>query len=72
MEITILIGVGLEADTVVTDIDGKRVWLKEVFLNGRKIGVAACCPESVPCPWHTALGKEARKKPVQNRGLFVN
>ena len=59
-EIRLLMGVGLMADTVATDLNGARVWLKEVFLNGKRIGVDVCCPESVPCEWHAALSQARR------------
>ena len=46
----------LTPDTVITNYDGQRVWLKEAFdQNAKLIGVAACCPESEPCAWHKAL-----------------
>ena len=49
MEIRLLPGVGLEADTVVGDIGGEQVWWKPVFRDGKQIGVDACCP--VAAPW---------------------
>jgi hypothetical protein len=57
MNIRILLGINLQADTIAVNCDGTRVWLKEVFgISGRQIGVVDCCPESAPCPWHAALG----------------
>ena len=38
MEIRLLLGVGLEADTVVGDIGGEQVWWKPVFRDGKQIG----------------------------------
>ena len=56
--ICVLLGIiDAQADMVITNYDGVRVWLKDAFdTNGKRIGVAACCPESAPCPWHEALG----------------
>ena len=37
----------LQADTVVINTDGRRVWLKESFTpRGKRVGVIDCCPES--------------------------
>ncbi len=56
--IRVLLGnIALETDTVVTNCDGARIWLKDVFDgNRRRIGSArACCPASTPV-WHAAVG----------------
>ena len=57
--IKILLGnVPLTADTVITNLDGAKVWLKDAFdPKGRRIAVSACCPESDPCPWHAAIAR---------------
>ena len=57
MEIRLLPGVGLEADTVVGDIGGG--W-KPVFRDGKQIGVDACCPAAAPCGWPAGLRKLRR------------
>jgi hypothetical protein len=55
--ISILLGIGLVADTVVESF-GVRVWLRDSFdSTGRRIGVIDCCTEANPCPWHEALGR---------------
>ena len=57
--IKVLLGnVPLTVDTVITNLDGARVWLKNAFdSKGRRIGVSACCPEAAPCAWHAAVGR---------------
>jgi len=64
MEIRLLLGVGLAADTVVGDIGGEQVWLKPVFLDGKQIGVDACCPAAAPCAWHAGLRQLRRWETV--------
>lgn len=44
-------------DTVITNPFGERVWLKEYYANGKRIGITDCCPEDLPCDWHLALAK---------------
>ena len=62
-------GDNCHADTVVTGMDGTLMWLKDAFpSNGRRIGVAACCPKSAPCPWHAALGRLQRGLPPRHGG----
>ena len=53
-----LLGINCGADTVVTGMDGTRIWLKDAFsASGRQIGVTQCCFESAPCAWHAALSR---------------
>jgi hypothetical protein len=55
--IRVLLGIDCHTDTVITNYDGTRVWLKDVFdTQGRRIGVGECCLEAAPCAWHAALG----------------
>lgn len=48
----------LHVDTVIPDLNGHRVWLKESFTSGgKRLGVIDCCLESNPCAWHGAEAK---------------
>ncbi len=42
-------------DMVITNYAGERVWLKEAYLNGQRVGVTDCCLADDPCDWHSAL-----------------
>ena len=44
-----------KADMVVTNYDGQRVWLKEAYNKGVRIGITDCCLEEHPCEWHKAI-----------------
>ena len=60
--INILIGAEpLQPHTVITNIDGNRVWLKESFTpHGKLVGVIDCCPVLHPCPRHRAVAAAGR------------
>lgn len=55
----VLLGTGLEPDTLIETMDGRRVWTKEVFEGHRRIGVCECCSVECPCEWHEALDMDA-------------
>lgn len=42
-------------DTVVTNHEGERVWLKPCVEGGVQIGITDCCLESHPCERHAKM-----------------
>jgi hypothetical protein len=47
-----------QADDLVTNDFGERVWLKEAFdENARRIGITDCCFADDACMWHRAVVK---------------
>ena len=52
-----------KADMVITNHDGDRVWLKECFSEGKRIGITDCCFETDPCDWHRALRPQVQHTP---------
>lgn len=44
------------ADMVVPcPFSGDPVWLKEFFVEGKRVGITECCFADAPCDWHAAL-----------------
>lgn len=44
-----------QADQVVTNDFGERVWLRELFDGDRRIGITDCCFVEAPCDWHSSF-----------------
>lgn len=43
-------------DTVITNHEGERVWLKPcINSDGKRIGITDCCPADDPCEYHKIL-----------------
>lgn len=47
-----------EANTVVTNPMGDKVWLKSCFLEGKRIGITDCCFVDDPCSRHQEKQRE--------------
>ena len=70
--ICVLFGINLQVDSVAENYDGTRVWLKEAFdFDGKQIGVAACCREASPCPWHKGLSSLMELNADKRRASIV-
>jgi hypothetical protein len=41
---------------IVNDFD-EHVWLKPLFVDGKRIGITDCCFVSDPCPRHREMQK---------------
>lgn len=39
-------------DTVITNHDGERVWLKPMYVDGKRVGITDCCLADEPCDSH--------------------
>lgn len=44
-----------KADMIITNYEGERVWLKELFHEGKQIGITDCCAADEPCDYHASL-----------------
>lgn len=54
---TLLTPLRWEADQLITNPFGERVWLKESFLDGKRTGITDCCEAEYPCDWHQQIAK---------------
>jgi hypothetical protein len=55
-----------EADMVITNHEGERVWLTECHNeSGVQIGITDCCFAADPCDYHGALDGSIRAEVIQ-------
>jgi hypothetical protein len=50
-----------DADMIIENPFGERVWLKESYVDGKRVGITDCCPEEYPCEWHSAFRRTTVK-----------
>jgi len=54
-----------DADSLVTNPFGERVWLKSLYENGRRIGITDCCHEDDPCTYHRRRFRRIYEEPTE-------
>ena len=54
-------------DMLITNDFGELVWLKPLFVDGKRIGITDCCFEEEPCEWH-AVFRDKGRTPARGAG----
>jgi hypothetical protein len=48
-----------DADRIITNYEGERVWLKRCAIPGDNTAVTDCCLAAAPCEYHAGLTNQA-------------
>lgn len=58
---SLLAGLRWDVDSLITNYEGKRVWLKACTVAGVRVGITDCCLAENPCSYHEALSEKDAK-----------
>ena len=52
-----------DVDSLITNYDGERVWLKAATdENGKRIGITDCCLAECPCEHHSKVAADRNRQ----------